>query len=186
MPIQILFSPHDLQYTGRELCSHFAYRTFDLLGDSVVAFIGMCWVETQDLVDLQDKKRNERIFSHRMLHFIFETFDHDLTGAILRQRLFGAILQQELQLRGVRHVVRRGDDLFSGEAKLSVSIATLTPVSTMIHFGVNIVSQGTPVKTLGLDDFKIDPRGFALAAMEAYRIEMDGVEVARCKARAVP
>lgn len=186
MPVRILFTPQEIQYTGRELSSHFAYRMFDVPGDSVVAFSGMCWVETEDLVDLHDKKRNERIFSHAMLHFIFENFDHDLRLAVYRQRLFAAILQQELLLRGVQHVRRRGDDLFVGDSKVTVSIATLTPVSTMIHFGVNIVSQGTPVRTKGLKDFQIDPRGFALAAMESYRDEVAGIERARCKARAVP
>jgi hypothetical protein len=175
-----------MQYTGRELCSHFAYRTFDVIGDSVVAFCGMCWVETDDLVDLTDRKRNERIFSHRMLHFMIEHFDRDLLLAVHRQRIFCAILQQEFQQRGVSHVVRRGDDLFVGSSKLSVSIATLTPVSTMIHFGVNIVSDGTPVKTMGLKDFKIDARAFALAVMDSYRQEIESMHVARCKARAVP
>jgi len=186
MAVHILFSPQEIQYTGRELSSHFAYRMFDVLGESVVAFCGLCWVETENMVDLYDQKRDEHIFSQRMLHYIFETFDHDLTAAIYRQRLFAAIVQQELQLRGVSHVVRRGDDLFVGDAKLSVSIATLTPVSTMIHFGVNIASKGTPVKTLGLADFQIEPRGFALETMSTFRQEMAGVEKARCKSRAVP
>lgn len=186
MPVRILYSPQELQYTGLELSSHFAYRMFDILGDSVVAFCGMAWVETDNLVDLSDKKHNRSIFSHSMLHFLFENFDLDLTTAIYRQRLFASILQQELLLRGVGHVRRRGDDLFVGEAKLTVSIATLTPVSTMIHFGVNIVSKGAPVKAMGLQDLQVEPRGFALDVMETYRREVEGIENARAKARAVP
>lgn len=186
MPVRILYSPQELQYTGQELCSHFAYRMFDVIGDSVVAFTGMCWVETEHLVDLVDKKRNERIFSHSMLHYIFEDFDHDLRAAVYRQRLFAAICQQELWMRGVRHVMRRGNDLYVGDSKLNVSIATLTPVSTMIHFGINVTSHETPVKTKGLADFQIEPRGFALETMNAYRLEVDGIDEARCKARAVP
>jgi hypothetical protein len=184
--VRIFLSPEELVYRGPELSSHFAYRMFDVIGDSCVAFIGGCWVETGDLVDLADQKKNERIFSKQMVHFILENFDHDLEKAVFRQRLFAAIVAQELQYRGVAHVLRRGDDLYVGEAKLSVSIATLTPVSTMIHFGINVISQGTPVKTLGLADFQIEPRSFALAVMDAYRAECESIDEARCKARAVP
>jgi hypothetical protein len=186
MSIRLYFSPEELVYRGPELSSHFAYRMFDVLGDSCVSFIGGCWVETPDLVDLADQKKNERIFSKQMVHFMIEHFEQDLGKAVLRQRVFAAIVQQELQYRGVAHVVRRGDDLYVGESKLSVSIATLTPVSTMIHFGINVISQGTPVKTLGLADFQIEPRSFALAVMDAYRSECDSIDDARCKARAVP
>ena len=55
-----------------------------------------------------------------------------------------------------------------------------------VSFGVNVVPGSTPVKTLGLSDFQIDSRMFALAVMEAYRNEVDGIDVARCKVRAVP
>jgi len=186
MSIRIFFSPAELVYRGPELSSHFAFRTFDVLGDSCVAFVGGCWVETSDLVDLADQKKNQRIFSKQMVHFIIEHFERDLEKAVLRQRLFAAIVQQELQFRGIAHVLRRGDDLFVGESKLTVSIATLTPVSSMIHFGVNVISQGTPVRSLGLADFQIEPRGFALAVMDAYRNECDSIDEARSKVRGVP
>ena len=42
---------------------------------------------------------------------------------------------------------RKGDDLFLGEGKLSVSIATASPVSTLIHLGVNEDASGAPVTT---------------------------------------
>ncbi len=187
MSVRIFYSPQELVYRGPELSSHFAYRTFDVIGDSCVAFQGGCWVEARDMVDLADAKKNAHIFSKQMLHFILENFDErDLEKAVYRQRLFASIVQQQLQWHGVGHVVRRGDDLFVGESKLSVSIATVTPVSSMIHFGINVVSQGTPVKTLGLADFQIEPRAFALAVLEAYREECESIEEARWKARAVP
>lgn len=185
--VRIFYSPQEIVYTGRELTSHFAYRTFDVLGDSAVAFVGGCWVETADLVDLTDAKKSERIFSQSMLHFIIEHFDdRDLERAVLRQRLFASIVQQELQFRGVPHAVRRGDDLYVGESKLSVSIATASPVSTLIHFGINVTGKGAPVKALGLAEFSIEPRTFALAVLDAYRLEIEGVDDARCKVRAVP
>ncbi len=186
-PIHVLLVPDELTYTGRELASHFAYRRFDLLGDSCVAFIGPCRVETEALIDLADSKRSERIVSERMLHFIVEHFDGlDIGRAVLRQRLFASIVREALEARGVQGIVRRGDDLFAGDAKLSVSIATASPVSTLIHFGINVSSRGTPVKTLGLEDARVDPRDLARAVLDAYRSEMASIDEARTKVRAVP
>jgi hypothetical protein len=186
MAVKVLLAAEEILYRGPELASHFAYRRFDLAGDSCVAFLGGCSVETQDLVDLADRKAKAFIFSQRMLHFIIEHFERDLEKAVLRQRLFASIVKQALELRGVRDVRRSGDDLYVGEAKLSVSIATLSGVSALIHFAINVLSAGTPVKTLGLADFGIDPKAFALEVLEAYRLEQDGIDEARCKARAVP
>jgi hypothetical protein len=185
MPVKTLFAPEEIVYRGPELSGHFAYRRFDLVGDSCVAFVGGCDVRTEDLVDLADKKQNEFIFSKRMLHFIIEHFDLDLEKAVLRQRLFAAIVKQELDERGIPQIVRRGDDLYQGDAKLSVSIATLSGCSSLVHFGINVSSEGTPVKTRGLADFGIEPRPFALAVLATYEHEQDGIDEARCKARPV-
>lgn len=186
MPVKTLLAGEEILYRGPELSSHFAYRRFDVIGDSCVAFVGGCDVQTGSLVDLADQKQGEFIFSKSMLHFIIEHFDRDLEKAVVRQRLFAAIVKQALDQRGVADIVRRGDDLYQGDAKLSVSIATLSGVSALIHFGINISSEGTPVKTRGLADFGLDPRAFADIVLETYRTEQDGIDEARCKARAVP
>jgi hypothetical protein len=51
----------------------------------------------------------------------------------------------------------------------------------MIHFAVNIETKRTPVKTVGLNDYKVAPKQFALKVMDAYTEEMQGVKQARCK-----
>ncbi len=40
--------------------------------------------------------------------------------------------------------------------KFNISIATISPVSGLIHFGINISSKNTPVKTYSLND--LDPK----------------------------
>ena len=47
-----------------------------------------------------------------------------------------------------------GDDIFIGDAKLSVSIATASISSMKIHFALNITTKGTPidVQTSSLED----------------------------------
>lgn len=173
-------------YDGRQLNSLWAYREHGVQGDSIIAFEGPCEVSVDKLVDLEDAKAGAFIHSFSMLHFIVEHFELDLEAAILRQYLLVGIAQDELNanLKGKR-VVRDGNDLYLGNAKLSVSIATLTPVSSKIHFGININSKGTPVKTLGLADLKIAPMAFGRALLDRYVDDHDRMAKARTKVRGI-
>jgi hypothetical protein len=78
---------------------------------------------------------------------------------------------------------REGDDIFFDDAKLSISIASISPVSAMIHFAVNVSNQGTPVKTAALDDFSIDARRFAEKAMLKLASEIESIKEATVKVR---
>ncbi len=181
------FVEKEIAYTGRELRSHWAYERFDLLGDSLVAFVGPCDVPLDRMADLEDVKARAPIRSDRMLHMIAEHFGIDLETTVLRQRLLVCLAVEHIngRLGGLR-ITRRGDDLFEGEAKLSVSIAVSTPVSTMIHLGLNVTSTGTPVRAVGLDDLGVDPRTLAEEIIRQYLEELAGMVRARCKVRGVP
>jgi hypothetical protein len=121
-----------------------------------------------------------------MLHFIAEHFDIHLENMILRQRLFVSILAEVINdLTPSRKVVRKGDDLFIEHYKLSVSIATVSPVSALMHTALNICSLDTPVPTIGLDDLKINAVEFAGIAMKHYVKELEEIYWARCKVRSV-
>ncbi len=178
------FIPEPIAYTGEQLRSHWAYRTFDLLGDSAVAFIGPCDVKPEFMKDVEDLKAGSRIYSEEMLHFIIEVFDVDLERAILRQRLLIALMAEALNARlGRPAVVRKGSDLYEGDAKLTVSIASVSPVSTLIHAGINISSRNTPVKTRGLDDYGIAPHAFAEEILAGVAAECWSAHKARCKVK---
>jgi len=178
------FIPARIAYTGEQLHSHWAYRAHDLLGDSAVAFIGPCDVKPEFMKDVEDLKAGSRIYSEEMLHFIIEHFDVDLDRAVLRQRLLMALMAEALNARlGRPAVARRGSDLYDGDAKLTVSIASVSPVSALIHAGINISSRNTPVKTRGLGDYGIAPREFAEEILAAYAAEGKSAWRARCKVR---
>jgi hypothetical protein len=183
----------EIPYTGVELRSHFIYERFDLLGDALVAFAGPCRVDLPQMVDLEDVKQKRPIASEKMLHFLGEFFGMDLNRLVLQQRLLIAIFYEELMKRTVGAglkpaptIRRTGDDLYDGDAKLSVSIATLSPVSGLIHAGINISSRNTPVLTKGLKDYGIDPRDFTHAVLKAFTSEMESAWRATCKVRGVP
>ena len=154
-------------------------------GDSIVAFTGPCRVELTEMVDQEDVRAGAAIFSELMLHFIVEHFDLDLEKTVTRQRLLIAIIKDtitELSGPGLR---RQGDDLYLDERKLSVSIATLSPVSTVIHTGLNLSSRNTPVPTVSLPELGIDPRQLGELVLQRYQQEINSIRLARCKVRGV-
>lgn len=173
-------------YDGTMMRSHWIFSETGILGNAIASFIGPADVELSNMVDIVDVKNKEPIFSRSMLHFIAEHFDGDLKLAIARQRLLAAIVCEELRTKSVcQTILRRGDDIYDGEFKMSVSIATSSPVSFCIHFGINIESEGTPVPTKGLNDLKIEPRAFGEMVSRRWCEEISAMEEARCKVRAV-
>lgn len=182
--MQSQFIEKEILYDGTQLRSHWILENFGLRGNAVVSFIGSCNVKLERMVDLEDVMGGKPIFSEKMLHFIVENFDTDLEKMILYQRLLVSQIQQELA-KGNIFVVRKGNDLFSDHFKLNVSIAAASPVSTLIHTGINISSNNTPVPTKGLADFDLDPQVLARSVMKRFVEEMEGVRWARCKVRGV-
>jgi hypothetical protein len=192
--VQAKFIDKKIEYDGTQLTSHWALKNFDLQGDSIVAFIGPCNVQREKLVDIVDKKRNQPIFSEEMLHFIAEFFDLDLEKAILRQRILISVIKESLDASrrpSTAHLIlaRKGDDIFAsadGETrKLSVSIATLSPVSTLIHVGLNIKGEKIPVPAISLQELKIDPRNLANQVLQSYTEEIESVRLSRAKVKGV-
>ncbi|MDD3853130.1 MAG: DUF366 family protein [Syntrophomonadaceae bacterium] len=181
--MKTLMVDYPIKYTGKELTSHWIYRKFQLLGDAVVAFVGEADVPIGNMVDLTDVKEGDFIYSPLMLHFIVEHFNPDLELAIYRQRILISCIKEELEIFEIP-VIRMGDDLFVRQAKLSVSIATVSPTSTLIHTGLNIKTDGTPIKTSGLNQLGInDVPSFANNVMKRYQHELELIYEARCKVR---
>jgi hypothetical protein len=180
-----------LKYNGLQLSPHWIYRQHDLLGDAIVAWRGECDVKLSEMVDIEDVKANAPIYSREMVHFIAEFFDTDLEKAVYRQRLLITTAKEYLEEYLSQRVERRGDDLYlirprdSRRGKLSVSIATSSTTSTLIHTGFNVISDGTPVPTTGLNDLEIDPDAFAGSVLERFSSEVEDIWLARCKVRPV-
>lgn len=180
---------HPITYDGTQLTPHWLYRQFDLRGDAAVAFVGPCCVELSEMVDMEDVKAQAPIYSPLMLHIIAEFFSQDLHLAVYRQRLLIITAKELLQTMTPRVVIRRGDDLYLprgfSQCKLSVSIATTSPTSTLVHTGFNIETEGTPVETIGLKELDVDVDTFAEKLLQYYAEEVRDIWLARCKVRAV-
>jgi hypothetical protein len=182
------FIKNEFAYDGSQLHSLFGYLEHGIQGDSVVSWIGACDIPQEHMVDGEDLLAGETIAGARMVHFIIERFHFPLTAAIGLQRLFASIVLELFREHvGDAQVAaqfrREGDDVFFGPGKMSISIATVSPVSALIHFAVNCTNDGTPVRTASLDDIEFDPEAFARTAMKRLVSEAGSMNEASVKVR---
>lgn len=180
------FIEETIKYEGHQLAPHWIYKNFKIQGDAIVAFTGECEVKLTEMVDIEDVINNEPIYSKNMLSFISEQFGIGLTEGVYRQRLLICVIKEALEKRGFK-IVRSGDDLFYDGRKLTVSIATKSFTSILIHTGVNINSEGAPVQASGLtNDLGItDIEALAKEIMQNYSEETDDIVLAGTKVRGV-
>ena len=176
----------EIKYIGSQLAPHWIYKNYKLQGDAIVAFCGECEVKLTEMVDIEDVINNEPIYSKYMLSFITEQFNVNLVEGVFRQRLLICIIKEELEKRGV-FVERNGDDLMIKGGKLSVSIATKSHNSILIHTGLNILSEGAPIKACGLTSELgiVDIKEFGNTIMQRYSDEIEDIVLASTKVRGV-
>ena len=180
------FLAEELAYTGAELRSHIVREKAGIPWDGVVAFTGACGVAGSRLVDLEDAEEQHEIIAKQMLHFIGEHFQCPLREGNLRLRLFASLTKEALEeMSPGIGVIRRGDDLFVGDRKLTVAICTSTPLSLVFHFGVNVNPLGAPVSAVGLKKFGLEAKVLGLAVLERYARECESIELALRKVRGV-
>ena len=188
-----LYIEDDIKYIGSQLAPHWIYKNFNLLGDAIVAFTGEMDVKITEMVDLEDVISNSPIYSKKMVSFIIEQFGISLSECVLRQRFLICIIIEELRkiLGNKFEITRSGDDIFvkidGKNKKLSVSIATKSTTSGLIHTGLNIDPTGAPVDACGLTtDLGItEIKEFAQNVMKRYIEEDAEILDAVCKVRGV-
>ena len=183
--MKTLFVDETIKYEGHQLAPHFIYKNFHLLGDSIIAFMGPVDVKIDEMVDLEDVINNEPISSDLMLSFIVEIFDIGLNEGVFAQRMLVQTIKEELEDMGFG-VKRQGDDLFFKGKKLSVSIATKSLTSVLIHTALNVVSTGAPIEVASLNEIGIsDVKKFAQNVMIRYSDELSDIKCAIYKVRGV-
>ncbi|MFH0947056.1 MAG: DUF366 family protein [Planctomycetota bacterium] len=183
MTIRVKLLDEAVDYDGSQLASLFGYRRTGISGDLVLAFVGACRVPFETMVDLEDVLQGAAIFSPRMLHFLAEAFAERLEPMVLRQRLFGRLAAELLAERSGRSVVVKGDDLFVEDRKASISVATVSPISALFHFALNLETDGVPVPAIGLTELGVDWKPFATALLDRYQAECTDIRHAATKVR---
>jgi len=185
------FLDKSMPYTGPQLRPHFLLTEMGIQGSALLGFIGPCEVKTDSMVDWEDRLANDFIRSKLMLHFLGEFFGISLNEGVLMQRLFMSIAGQAISQATGAKVLRNGDDLFVDGKKLSVSIVTASPVSKLLHVGINIDAEGAPVAAIGLKDVDaalVSPVKVGVVAQEilkTFQEEIRSIEWACAKLRPV-
>jgi hypothetical protein len=173
-------------YTGAQLRSRWIAEVAGLAGDAAIAFLGPCDVAPEHMVDTVDLQAGARISSPRMVHIIIEHPGLDLIHITVRQRLLIAIAAEIINTHLGEPLIRRqGDDLYLRDRKLSISVATVSPTSGLIHAGFNLRGEGAPVPAIGLEELGLDARSFAERLLAAYSDELSGIAAAASKVRPV-
>ena len=184
--METLFIDKEIKYTGAELSPHWIYKNFNIMGNAIVAFVGECEVNLNHMVDIEDVIHNEPIYSKKMLNIIEENFNSSLTEMVYKQRLLVTITKEliEKNYPAVK-ITRNGDDLYVNDKKLSVSIATKSITSALIHFGLNITAEGAAVNAADLtNDVGIkDIKQFATDLLYLYKNEILDINLAATKVR---
>ena len=177
----------ELDYDGSFLRSHWIREISGLEGDACVAFAGACDVQPEHVVDMEERLSKEAIRAARMLHVIGEQFGRfDTAHAALVGRHASAVMADVLGDLGAEGIHRKGDDLFALDGKLSVSIATVSPVSLCWHMGLNIDGAGAPVKVCTLEQLGVKSGDVAKRFLDAWADECRGIADASVKVRPVP
>lgn len=175
-----------LRYDGLQLATAFLDRHVPDEPDAAVIFTGEADVPVAHLVDLEDAGRGAFIYSPLMAHMVLEHRGLALPEAVWRQRVLVRLAADWIAARSGVPVAVRGNDLFARDGKLSVSVATRSPRGALIHFGVNVDTEGTPVRTTGLRDLRIRPAEFLAATARLYADELLHAAHAVSKVRPVP
>ncbi len=182
--LQTYIHPEELAYNGVELRPHFILSQFKQEGSTLASFTGPCLVLTEHLVDWEDRLVNDHIKAKTMVHFLGEFFGATLKEGLWMQRLLVSLAQGWIQRHGV-NVTRSGDDLYFVAKKLSVSVVTISPVSVLLHFGVNVDPEGAPVNAGGLLELGIDPKELVKDLLTEFQQEYKSISKASVKVRAV-
>lgn len=183
-----------VEYDGSQLSPLWTYINFDVPGDSIISFRGSCNVAEEYMVDMEDRKKHAAISSPDMLHFLIELFGVGMVAIVLVQRLLITVVMELLRdsIDEDAELEREYDNIFAlapgatERGKLSVSVATVSPVSGLIHLGLNITSEDIPVPAAGLEELGVeDVDKFAVDVARLFIEEMKNVNIDACKSRPV-
>ena len=186
--VQFRVLDETIAYTGAELRPHWGLERTRVYGSLLTAFVGPCEVATEKLVDMEDRLASDHIRAKSMLHVLGEFFGMGLESGVFCQRLLIAHAETLLRKYGWSAIERKGDDLFVDGKKLSVSIATVSAVSVLVHWGFNVDPEGSPVRAIGLGELGWGTTrvlDFAKELLSQYSLELEDIRIAQCKVRPI-
>lgn len=160
-----------LEFNGHQLGGNWARESFDLEGESIVAFIGSFNPSPQTVAF---PSSCELFQKRRMLHLVVEHQHADLEKLSLQQRLLAYVLKEKMNHRLKGDLIQRwGPNLFHESAQITAAISMLTASTAVIYMGVNIERGEPQSKLWGLEEGGIDPLELAQVVMDQYVFEVE-------------
>ncbi|MHA1911190.1 MAG: DUF366 family protein [Candidatus Kariarchaeaceae archaeon] len=194
-----LCDSEQITYDGTAIASHWALDRFDILGNSMISFRGPLKVPQSEMVDLLDIKEEGDLGTYLItgkeaVQWIIEDFSPhppNLELEYSRLRILVLVILEVLRKNIPDRDFRRSHtDIYVGNQKLSVGIATISKVSAKMHYALNLSSEEIPthVKAIGLYDMglkSLDVHSFSEEVGEAYLEEISRIERDCMKTRSV-
>lgn len=156
---------NNIVYDGSQLSSQYIANNYSVLGNSILVFRGGMSLSPNEMVDIKDIQRESHlaeilISSDDSVHMIVEEFDMqppNLEIEYYRLRLLTLIILEKLGAKGII-AQRRGTDIYIGEKKLNVAIASVGVTNSKIHLGLNVGRTGFPehVSAIGLLELEFE------------------------------
>ena len=164
-------------YDGSQIAGRYTTEKYGVFGETILIFRGGMRLSPDEMVDIKDIVRESHlnkilISSDDSLHFIIEEFDiqpPNMEVEYYRLQVLSQIVIEVLREAGIE-ISRKGTDMYVGDKKLNVAIATTGISSSKIHFGINIASTGFPSH--------VDAIGLLELGIQQDDIENIGLEIA--------
>ncbi|MHA1953097.1 MAG: DUF366 family protein [Candidatus Heimdallarchaeaceae archaeon] len=179
---------NNIIYDGSQLSSQYIANNYDVLGNSILVFRGGMSLSPAEMVDIKDIQRESHlaeilISSDDSLHIIVEEFDTqppNLEIEYYRLRLLTLIILEKLDLKGIK-AQRKGTDIYIGEKKLNVAIASVGVSNSKIHFGLNVGNSGFPhhVNAIGLLELEFKDNQLKEWIMSVVKQYIDEVQMVK-------
>jgi len=166
--------PEKMDFTSDVMLPHWAYKKYQLLGDSIIAFCGPLKFDFTKRLNCRSSEKNCQLKDIDMLHFVIEHFDSNIRETVLRQYLLVSVVEEKLLHRipeNGHRIIRLGDDLFDGENLLSTTSINCNLVSNKIHLAIFMEANPGPCFH-GLEAYRVDPCELAELVINQYRTEM--------------
>ena len=119
----------------------------------------------------------EGVFAQRLLM--------SLMGEVVNEHLLKAGRAGATDDTPPLQVHRSGDDLFVGDRKLSVSIVTASPVSLLLHAGINMTPRAPRCRPWASKSWESFPDQWVPEVLERFAKEWEGIHWACAKVRPV-
>lgn len=187
-----------MEYDGSQLRPFYPYEMSQERGDGIVAFVGPMCLSPKEMIDMEDVLSNDRIWSPSAINFIIELFHINIETCVLYQRAFMQTIVDDMLAEGhkgklyssIQSITLEGDDIMvhdgEGLKKASVSIASVSHISGLMHVGLNLeVDDNIPVPAIGLKNIyqKFNTTFWIENIMSQFEAKIDSIRNATVKVK---